>query len=321
MSVGVPQSALRRKLGKGRAPVVAPAMTLGRAWRLALVHGLSEAAGLVLTMDDIQTGTVDPPDMPGLMQRGDLAILMEGNHGCGVALLDVQLMAALIEAQTMGRVLVRPARPRVPTATDGALVADPLDRVLTLFEAQAEDLEDAETCFGMRYATPLVDGRAVMLALPDDTHRLNEITLSLGDTERKGRLRLILPVKVPVEDAVPGIDEDWQKGIERNLMGAHAELTAVLTRLHLPIERVSDFQVGDMLTIPSISLSEVALTSCTGTIVAQGRLGQANGQKAMLLDKLSEYTPVPLLAATPRTKPRTGGAGELMTGKAPFGRR
>jgi len=319
MDVAASKSALRRKLGASRPPVAVPMMTLARAWRLALVHGLSEAAGLILTMEDLQGRTIEPIDMPQLMERGDLAILLEGHNGFGVALFDVQFTAALIEAQTMGRVLVRPAASRMPTPTDGAMVADPLDRVLGLFETHARTVEGAETCFGMRFATPLGDGRAVMLALPDEPHVLTEFILSFGGTDRRGRLRLILPAKL-VTPALNSVgDPDWQDRIERNLLGAQADLTAVLTRLHLPIERVTNFRVGEMLPISAKALSQVALTTCTGTIVAQGRLGQAGGNKAMLLDRLTEIEP-PNAQAPPQQALSGNGVGSLLTGKAPFAR-
>jgi len=296
-------------------------MTLARAWRLALVHGLSESASLILTMDDLQTSMVEPIDMPRLLGQGDLAILMESNIGFGVALLDVQTMAALIEAQTMGRVLVRAAAPRAPTPTDAAMVADPLDRVLSLFETHGKGVAGAEVCFGMRFATPLADGRAVMLALPDAPHVLHDMTLAFGGTERRGKLRLILPEKPPVPDAAPVGDPNWQSRIEQNLMGAQAELVVVLTRLHLPIELVTNMKPGDMLPISAKSLSQVSLTTCTGSIVAQGRLGQAGGNKAMLLDRLSEVEMPSALPAALPAGALPAGVGSLMTGKAPFSRR
>ncbi|WP_108482130.1 FliM/FliN family flagellar motor switch protein [Oceaniglobus ichthyenteri] len=315
MSMGATQSALRRKLRAVRTPANVQAMTLARAWRLSIVHGFSEAAGLVLTMDGHETTAIAPSEMPDQMGAGDLGVLLESAHGFGVALLDVQLLAALIEAQTMGRVLLRPSLARDPTPTDGAMIADPLDRALTLFEGHASGLEGAETCFGMRFATPLSDGRSVMMALPDESHIMTEITLSFGGGDRRGRLRLILPAALPKVDPVDVPDHEWNARIESNLMGAEAQLSAVLTRLHLPIEQVTEWKVGDLLTIPARSLTQIALISCTGSILAQGRLGQSNGNKAVMLDNIPEAPPVGVLpAATP-------GVGALMTGKPAFGQK
>ncbi|WP_226782697.1 FliM/FliN family flagellar motor switch protein [Oceaniglobus trochenteri] len=289
-------------------------MTLDRAWRLALVHGLSETAGLDVVMGNHAVRPVDPPAFADLMEDGDLAILLEGVNGFGVALLDVQLMAALIEAQTMGRVLGRPATPRRPTPTDGAMMADPLDRVLALFETHGEGLPGALTCQGMRFATLLTEGRQIMLSLPDEAHILTEITLALGDGKREGRLRLILPEKLPVrDDTQGGPDPDWHRGIESNLMAARAQLSAVLTRLHLPIEQVTEWQVGTLVPLTAKSLTQIALTSCTGTILAQGRLGQVAGGKAVMLDGLTH--PGESGAPPDDQGPKIGA---LMTGKAPF---
>lgn len=316
MNLGASQSAVRRKLGSARPPAGEWQMTLARAWRLALVHGFSEAAGLVLTLETHTATSVDPPDMPALMGHGDLAILLEGVNGFGVALLDVQLMAALLESQTMGRALMRPATARVPTPTDGAMVADPLDRALVLFETHGKGVAGADTCFGMRFATPLADGRAVMLALPDAPHVLTDLVLSFGGGDRRGRLRLLLPAALPKPEGT-GADPLWHSGMERNLMGARVQISAVLTRLHLPIAQISIFTVGTLLPVSPTALGQIALVGCTGALVAQGRLGQSHGRKAVMLEQFAG----PVAALSPPRDSVTPPVGGLLTGVSPFQRR
>ncbi len=294
MTQGARSSTIRRKVASAAAPAPIGAMTLERAWRLALVHGLSGAAGLAVTLDSLSGRDVEPIDMGALMDTGDLAILLEGPNGFGVALFDVQMMAGLLEAQTMGRVLARPAQPRTPTPTDGAMIANPLDRVLTLFETHGQGVAGADLCFGLRYATMLTDGRTVMLALPDESHLLSEFIMVLGAGERRGRLRLILPRALPPKADTTDTGPEWNAQLEQNLMGATATLQAVLTRLQLPIEVITGLAKGDLVPVPATALGRVALSTCTGTVIAQGRLGQKTGMKAILLDGMPEPSPAAL---------------------------
>ena len=108
MNVGASQSTMRRKLGSGVAKPDAQAMTAARAWRLALVHGLNDGAGLVATLEGHETRPVEPPDMPGLLANGDLAHVILFGVFAGFAILGRRIIdrrqRRLMGAETWERV-------------------------------------------------------------------------------------------------------------------------------------------------------------------------------------------------------------------------
>jgi flagellar motor switch protein FliM len=289
MTKGTDPAVLRRKAGAARPNAAPPpdAMTWERAWRLACERSLSHAIGLSCRVRSVNATACPAPEIAGLVEEGDLPLLLEGASGFGAAVLDVQLMAAMIEAQTMGRVLGRPAAPRPVTRTDAALIADPLDRLLGAFEERAAGLGEAATAAGLRYATLASSAEAMALALPDAEHALSEIVMSVGEGERTGRLRILLPVRPPAPEIEKvGPDADWSDTLARSLLASHTVLTAVLARHRMPADRVTRLAPGDLVPLAPQALSQVALTGCTGRVAARGRLGQSGGMKAILLQDL-----------------------------------
>ncbi|WP_157937589.1 FliM/FliN family flagellar motor switch protein [Oceaniglobus roseus] len=294
------RTVLQRKAGAARPAAPKAEMTVERAWRLALTRGLSAAIGLTLRFVGHATCEVAPAEIPELVEQGDLTLLLEGPWGFGAAVLDVQLMAAITEVQTMGRVLGRAAVPRVPTPTDAALVADPLDRVLKEFEARASGLDGVATATGLRFATLAAGADAMALALRDEPHRLVECRMELDGSGREGRLRILLPPELEVPDALRSEDRRaWSEDLSQHLMKSHADLRAILARLRLPVEEVTALAPGDLLEIDPRALSQVELAGCTGAVMARGRLGQSGGMKAILLETLDPSPAPPQLRGRP----------------------
>lgn len=286
MSMDSPSDTLRRKLAArpaAGAPDSDAAVTLPRAWRLALVHGFAQTVGLAVSVEDQETAPLPSDRLCTLVERGDLAVLLEGPGGFGVAIFDVQMLAVLIEMQTMGRILTHDATPRAPTATDAGLIAAPLDRVLHLFDTHAAALPGSETAWDMRFATQLQDGRAIALALPDAVHVMTDLRLTLGAGTRKGRLRILLPRILPKAEAPDVSARVWAEGLEKGVMECQIALTAVLWRLHMPMDRIAALQVGDTIPIPACAIGEVQLMASTGAPLARGRLGRIGGTKAVAL--------------------------------------
>ncbi|WP_099823365.1 FliM/FliN family flagellar motor switch protein [Oceaniglobus indicus] len=276
---------LRRMMGERPPPTPdVDEMTLERAWRLGIVRGLSRAIDLTCTVTSYRTAPLPAADIVSQIEAGDLAVLLEGTAGFGAAVLDAQVLAAMIESQTMGRVLSRTAAPRPVTRTDAAMAADPLDLVLSEFEARAEGLNGAESAAALRFATLPSGPEALALALPDEPHVLTEIVLRLGDGERTGRMRFILPLpRAPDPESAEDSGPEWADGLERSVLASTVTLTAVLARLTMPVDAVARLAPGDLLMLNPKALSQVVMTGCTGQATARGRLGQSGGMKAVLL--------------------------------------
>ena len=64
---------------------------------------------------------------------------------------------------------------------------------------------------------------------------------------------------------------------------ADCVLDAVLARLSLPIARVLELSVGDVLALPRASIDRLGLVGLDGHTVSEGRLGQSRGMRAVRL--------------------------------------
>jgi len=65
------------------------------------------------------------------------------------------------------------------------------------------------------------------------------------------------------------------------IMGASAELVAVLARMHLPLETLLNLKIGGSLALGSAALDQIDLKGLDGKRLASGKLGQNRGLRAV----------------------------------------
>lgn len=275
-------SPMRRKIGASRRDAPPPPSPQ-RVWRRAVVHGLTRGLGLEVAAREAAVDPCLPDAAIALMQEGTLAALLDSPGGYGVAMLDAGSLSALVEWQTAGRLRAVAAAPRRPTATDAAMVADLLDRILSTQEAMVAELAPPRAPTGFRYATALAEPREIGLHLSDSTHDHWRIDLALGpDGKREGRLDLVLPREpsTPQKKRSDG----WERQIEARVMGCEIALTAQLARVTMGADRLRALAAGERITLPMRTISTVRVLGPGGDHVAIGRLGQSAGRKALRIE-------------------------------------
>ncbi len=287
-------STMQRKARPPDKAVRPVAPSPARLWRRAAVHGLSKTAGLAARIEEVEFRAATPEDLAGMVDAGTMIALLEGPAGFALALLDAEGLAALIEAQTMGRVLRRPLDGRSPSGIDAAMIADPLDRVLDAHDrlltelagpaaapARGAAISDGSDVPGYRYATHLTQSRQIAVALADAPHVLVTIALEFGEGARRGTLHLAFPDAPDAEAAVAS--GDWHARMEASVMQAEVPLRAVLARVRKPIHEVTGLAVGDLLVLPRTALDHVKMTAAGGVTVVEARLGRSGPSKAVRL--------------------------------------
>ncbi len=323
---------LRRKTRP--AAVATDAPSPARLWRRSVVHGLARIAGLTAAVEDVGFDAGGPETLPALVGEGALVALLEGPAGFALAILDAEVMAALVEVQTLGRVLSRPVAPRAPTSIDAAMITDPLDRMLAAHDLLVEGggsapeapkpkpagkgagqgtgsgaetdatSADDETWqgprnAGFRYATQIKRVDQITPALADVQHHTVRFDLDLGSGARRGAIVLAFPEPPDARAGPSGgraADVEWSDSIEATVMQTEMPLRAALGRLHRPIQDVTALQVGDILALPRMSLDQVRLTTPGGDTLAMGRLGRTGSVKAVRIDPTA-IRPMPAFEA------------------------
>lgn len=249
-------------------------------------RAMQDTLGVQASLLNVEESRVVSSDLPALVPEHGLITLVEGpEERFGIAVLDSTTLAGLIEATTTGRIASRQVVPRAPTRTDAIIAADLLDALLDGFEAGLAEMEDPPNIAGYRYAAPLIDTRAMDLALAEGPYSVFRLTLDLGGGVRQGELVIAFPVAA--RGLQRGADAaSFQKALADNVMRAPTELAANLFRLQLPLSEVRALGTGDVVRIPLSALAEVAVEA-GGRPVATARLGQQGGFRAVRIAALA----------------------------------
>lgn len=225
--------------------------------------------------------------------------LRDGNEAglTGLFLIDPALRSALVEMQTMGYLLAATTDQRKVTGTDATLTvpfAMTLLSELSDLDFGAGDVRTSGYDIG-----PLEDIRTAGLVLSQGNYRHWRITIQMGGTDSQGEL--LLAVRLPIEEPIETTekDVDWSAAFQKSLSEAPTEMEAVLATLKMPISSVEGFDVGQVLPLAGTTVGSVTLTGPSGEPVAQARLGQVAGKRAV---RIQDHT-LEMQDATPAAAP------------------
>ncbi|MCM2560906.1 FliM/FliN family flagellar motor switch protein [Lutimaribacter sp. EGI FJ00015] len=282
------QMVLRRKAQAARKAQEARAMSPQRALRLAFERCAAKDLGVRLSVTGVEQATTMADALAPELPEHALILLLDGAEGVpGVMVLDLQLTAALVEAQTMARVNARAAAPRGPTRTDAAIATPFVEGGLARFAELLE--EDGAHVRGFRFGAMIDDGGGLALALGTCEYRMMRVGYSLG-ADRGGEMLLALPVPAPPapDDTHPDKADiaPATTPLRARLMTAPARLDAVLCRMSLPLAQTRGLKPGDVLPLSAGVLRDTRLEATPGKTVARGVLGQMSGQRALRLHGL-----------------------------------
>jgi flagellar motor switch protein FliM len=281
---------IRRKIDRARLPLAEGAPGADRGWRLALARAARDLMALDLDFRRLAVTRSSLAEVLELAPDRALVALLHGpKGGLGVLLLAPAVTSTLIEMQTLGRLSASPPPSRKPTRIDAAMVAGFVDRALSGLDEALADEADLTWAGGFRYASCLEEVRPLGLLLEEDAYRVLSAEVLLGPAGRSGEVVLVLPAigrgerppspSVAAEDAAP----QFSAGLTAQVMQVESRLDAVIARLTLPIRQIMALQAGDVLHLPLAALDAVTLEAAAGGPIAQARLGQNRGMRAVKL--------------------------------------
>ncbi len=299
MTATLGRDVLRHKASVGRASHEARAMTPAKALRLAVEKAADTRMGLALMVTGGSRGPSDPAEVLDAMSEDGLLVLLDGPDGrVGALYFDFPLLSALVEMQTIGRVLPRDPDPRPTTRTDAAIVAPLVDDILTRFAADLAADDDGFWASGYRFGARCVDLRTLGLALGLPDYQLLRVPVDIARGLRAGRLVLALPAVTrppPPPDLGQGIasSPDLAARLRARLLDVPTALEAVLCRVTLPLAQVRGFVAGDVLAMPADAVRSATLEVGPKRVIATAQLGQMNGRRALRLHAPGGTVPDP----------------------------
>lgn len=260
------------------------------ALRVAFGRMAADVPGLDSVVQQVDFADLGLAEMLDLVEPGMFMAILEGQgEAMGLAVACPNVLAAVIEAQTTGRVDTAPVPPRAPTRTDAALIAPCLDTFLSLAGQLCADLPQAGLVTGYVYGSYLADPRPLGLMMDDRSYHVLHLRVSLGFGARIGDLRVFLPKSGagPARAAqAPTAQEaarNWQEQLEYAVQASEVVVTAVLARLSISLSDALRLRPGDILKLPESALETLRIETISQDPICLGRLGQARGQRAVRL--------------------------------------
>lgn len=308
-----PGSVLRRLLIKPRPdpvmehlPVIAPvsgspeiaiqklaAVTLGRVAE-KLLH-------LPVFAQQVQIREVSPAELPELFPEWSLFAIVEGrSDSLGVMALCPQFLTSIIEMQATGRVSSRAVPARRPTRTDATIAAEFVNSFLGELGRYLPDPQELPDFASYRYATYLDDPRPLGLMLDDIPFSLLSMEFRAGaGGQRDCTLHLALPARAQAHAGfalqLPQMEEEelapvpappspeLSEALASAVQHAPVDLVGILARRKLSLQVLRGLTAGSLIPLPGKSIDQIRLETPGGQLIAQGRLGEAEGQYALRL--------------------------------------
>lgn len=278
------QSVLRRKTNAGQPVAGASPVTVVKALRLAVSKAADKMLGLALVVTSVTEEFAGLEPLLAAMDPDALLAVLEGPDGAlGLAMIEAQALAALVEVQTLGRVTPAPAPPRRPTRTDAAMIEPVIDRMVVDFGLSLSEDPAAIWACGFKYGVYVDQLRTLGLILDDVAHRVFRLSVDLGGGAKQGEILLAFPrdPKRAEVTAAEDPNEGWTAALHDTVLGTEVQMTAVLHRLTLALATVTQWSVGDLVTLPASALVNLRLEGADGMTHCRAKLGQSAGFRAV----------------------------------------
>ncbi|WP_170782798.1 flagellar motor switch protein FliM [Ruegeria lacuscaerulensis] len=286
---------LARKLSVGQEGQGDGPRSALRAFRLGFARAAGDRLNLPLSVIGAKQSERSP-DVLGDF-AGDDWLLLRFSDPDGVAAavcMDIGVVSAILQVQTIGEVMPDPPAGRSFTDTDAAMVAPMVEEALRRADALADPTGGQPGLTGYEFKARLADMRSLSLAMVEDAYLTFDLTVELSGGLRQGHIALLLPERAGTDaEIVP--EDPSGPSLEQATGVVRAELNTVICRMNLPLAALSGLSAGDVLPLTGSRLDRAEVLTIDRTRAAVGRLGQCGGMRAV---RLNEYAPLPALANT-----------------------
>ncbi len=288
MSRQVSHDVLRRMVSPPPpAPEDVP-ITSSRAMRLAITRAADKTHDLAIGVLGLREELVSLDDLLGMLAP-DLMLIAMTQDGpmVGVAALDLQLRSALIEAQTVGKIIAADPDDRPPTRTDATMAVPLLASIIAKLQETTPRTPLDGWGQGIVPGALVANARTAGLILAERPYRVIRVTLDLQTAERQGDLLLAMPdhlVAAPTQE-IPQEDGDWTARFQATVNASPVRLDAELHRFKLPLFAAESLQVGQVLPLTGCMVTSIKMRAKDGRKVATARLGQSGGMRAIRIEQ------------------------------------
>lgn len=311
-------SALVRKLAVAQDERQGDTRSVLRALRLALARSADDTVGLAMSVIGATQSRRDQDVIGRAIAEDRLYLILAGQNGLlGAACMDRACVSAMLQQQTTGQVTGTAPSDRPFTETDAAMVAPFLDAFLPRAAEQCEVQTDRQCLSDFSFNARAATRRGLILSLEQESYRVFDLTVEIAGGRVQGHITLILPDPLALpEPEQSEVGQDPVAGLEQSFGVMRAELNAVVARVRLPLSALAGMKPGEVLPLIENRLDRIEILSIEGHNVAQARLGQCKGMRAV---RMNEKLPEPEVTdaserfADHRALPSPGAAPSVTT--------
>ncbi|SMO77301.1 FliM/FliN family flagellar motor C-terminal domain-containing protein [Ruegeria faecimaris] len=287
--LGMTQSvsaALARKLSISQEEKGDKPRSILRALRLAFARAAEDRLQMPLSVIGAKQSCRPPGGLTQSLDEEWILLLFSGSDSSLAAIcMDIGLVSAVVQAQTIGEVMPGAPSARGFTDTDAAMVSPWIEEGLSRAASLVETASDRMCLIGFEYASRLADLRTLTLAMVEEEYRVFELTVELGGGLRQGQLSVLLPIR-PAETAETEVIHDEPEGRLDQASGVlRADLNTVVCRMPLSLATLTELVVGDVLPLIGARLDRTEIVAIDRSRAAIGRLGQCGGLRAVRLNE------------------------------------
>ena len=305
------QTVMQRKAQVGSDVRQVYGMSLAKALRLSLAKVAEQQMGLAVAVIGATVTRLEQDKLAALVEGSPLMMLLDGSGlRRGAAVFDAELVGALIQQQTMGKV-TKPfdsgVGPRPMTDTDAAICAPYIDAFLAQAAGLPDESRDRDLLEGYQFGARVEGKRLLLMALEAPTYRVVQLTLDLAGGARQGRITLCLPERrVEPGEAETEVTEEGaspappRPKLETIVMDLKVDLHVALTSLTMPLGAVQGMTKGDVFDLGITAFDQARVQTVQGRRLGIGVLGQINGSRALQLEHSKAQSHLPRRRATDR---------------------
>ena len=210
--------------------------------------------------------------------------------------------------QTMGNLLPPPAQEERKVTRTDAILSVPF---ATQLLAKLGEVGFGQDILGPAAYDmgPMDDLRTAGLVMMQGSYQSWRITVQLGGGDRQGEILIAMRPQIMTAPATTDAAPKWSEALRDALQDAPADLKTVLSRMTLPMSKIEEFEVGQVIQLAGTTVGSVSLVGPGGEQIAMARLGQVAGKRAVRV----EVEVIELQDDTPKVPPVVAPSPELDT--------
>ena len=273
---------LRKKLADATHAPKEMLSSMSRHLITSFQKAAHEHCGLPLIGAKGKAVEIDLPDLSNMLAEQRLFGVLEGRQmPAGFVALNGALLSAIVEYQTLGRLIDRDQKNRRVTMTEAALVAPLIDSTIQKTAASYDLSANGLSLGAYHFAKTALDQQELFTMLDSQRFVFFKMYFNFEGLKSSGELYFGFDEKL----LLPTSENLSQCGLstlqKEQILKLNTQLSAILFRFSMPLLDVSKLKPGKEVIFPKEALQTIELISTAGGPAIPAVLGKSGANRAV----------------------------------------